>query len=85
MCRRYEIDLSARTQHGALLDAELLSDVYVYLELMGGRQSALLLDDDSGQELAEKVNVDFAMRSFPPSEGELEAHEKFMAQIKNSN
>ena len=35
LCRRFEIDLSARTKHGALLDAELLADVY--LELVGGR------------------------------------------------
>ncbi|MEE2689205.1 MAG: DNA polymerase III subunit epsilon [Pseudomonadota bacterium] len=36
LCRRFEIDLSARTKHGALLDAELLADVY--LELVGGQQ-----------------------------------------------
>jgi len=36
LCRRFEIDLSSRTKHGALLDAELLADVY--LELVGGRQ-----------------------------------------------
>src|SRR5262249_51999611 len=36
LCRRFEIDLSARTKHGALLDCELLAAVY--LELIGGRQ-----------------------------------------------
>jgi DNA polymerase III subunit epsilon len=41
LCKRYGIDLSKRTKHGALLDAELLADVY--LELIGGRQTALLL------------------------------------------
>ena len=39
LCRRYGIDNSKRTKHGALLDAELLADVY--LELMGGRQTTL--------------------------------------------
>jgi DNA polymerase-3 subunit epsilon len=39
LCRRYGIDNSARTLHGALLDAELLAEVY--LELMGGRQTGL--------------------------------------------
>jgi DNA polymerase-3 subunit epsilon len=41
LCKRYGIDNSRRTKHGALLDAELLADVY--LELIGGRQSALSL------------------------------------------
>jgi DNA polymerase III subunit epsilon len=41
LCKRYGIDNSKRTKHGALLDAELLADVY--LELIGGRQTALTL------------------------------------------
>jgi DNA polymerase-3 subunit epsilon len=41
LCRRFEIDNSARTKHGALLDAELLAEVY--LELIGGRQPEMAL------------------------------------------
>src|SRR5262245_14093337 len=41
LCARYGIDNSHRTKHGALLDAELLADVY--LELVGGRQASLIL------------------------------------------
>jgi len=41
LCKRFAIDLSARTKHGALLDAELTSQVY--LELLGGRQKRLSL------------------------------------------
>ena len=41
LCRRYSIDNSARTLHGALLDSEILADVY--LELIGGRQPDLVL------------------------------------------
>lgn len=41
LCARYGIDNSARTRHGALLDAEILAEVY--LELLGGRQASLLL------------------------------------------
>lgn len=40
---RYQIDASRRTLHGALLDAELLAEVYI--ELIGGRQAALLLGE----------------------------------------
>src|SRR6185503_17555531 len=42
LCKRFAIDLSARTKHGALLDAELTAQVY--LELVGGRQKKLSLD-----------------------------------------
>jgi DNA polymerase III subunit epsilon len=41
LCKRYGIDLSRRTRHGALLDSELLAEVY--LELIGGRQTVLSL------------------------------------------
>jgi DNA polymerase-3 subunit epsilon len=47
LCRRFEIDLSARTTHNALLDCKLLAEVYV--ELTGGRQRGLSLAED-GQE-----------------------------------
>ena len=43
LCRRYGIDNSRREKHGALLDSELLADVYI--ELMGGRQTALSLTE----------------------------------------
>lgn len=43
LCQRYDIDNSRRTKHGALLDAEILAEVYI--ELMGGRQADLGLVD----------------------------------------
>lgn len=48
LCSRFGIDNSARTRHGALLDAELLAEVY--LELLGGRQAGLSLqvEEESG-------------------------------------
>ncbi len=42
LCRRYGIDNSHRTKHGALLDSELLAEVYI--ELIGGKQAELLLE-----------------------------------------
>ena len=42
LCRRYNIDNTSRTLHGALLDSELLAEVY--LELLGGRQRGLEID-----------------------------------------
>lgn len=42
LCKRYGIDNSRRTKHGALLDSELLAEVYI--ELVGGKQAALVLE-----------------------------------------
>ncbi len=52
LCKRFEIDNSARTFHGALLDAQLLSEVY--LELLGGKEPSLLLDAKKQQN---KINI----------------------------
>lgn len=48
LCKRYGIDLSRRTKHGALLDSELLAEVY--LELIGGRQTAFGLATPAAQK-----------------------------------
>ncbi|WP_137388665.1 DNA polymerase III subunit epsilon [Rhodoligotrophos defluvii] len=53
LCRRYSIDNSKRTKHGALLDAELLAEVYV--ELIGGRQPHLTLV--TAEEVTREVRV----------------------------
>ena len=58
LCDRYRIDRSRRVRHGALLDAEIL--VEVYCELSGGRQRSLLLGDMV--EVAEAVGVALAPR-----------------------
>ncbi|MEM6679533.1 MAG: DNA polymerase III subunit epsilon [Pseudomonadota bacterium] len=47
LCKRFGVDASARVKHGALLDSELLADVY--LELLGGRQQGLTLDNGAGR------------------------------------
>jgi len=49
LCRRFGIDNSSRTLHGALLDSEILAEVY--LELIGGRQPDFALSDTGGTTL----------------------------------
>jgi DNA polymerase-3 subunit epsilon len=85
LCRRFDVDLSARTLHGALLDAQLLADVY--LELMGGRQTSLLSDkptirQDSITMQDIKHRTAFPYRHFPASEEEKAAHDAFMKRFK---
>jgi DNA polymerase-3 subunit epsilon len=83
LCRRFEIDLSARTKHGALLDAELLADVY--LELVGGRQPGFEL---RAQQKASAVNATETRTAAarPPrphaaTRSELAAHYEFTQKI----
>ena len=51
LCTRYGIDNSHRTKHGALLDAELLAEVYI--EMTGGRQASLVLDEAAAIDQAD--------------------------------
>lgn len=83
LCRRFNIDLSERDLHGALLDAQLLGAVW--LELMGGRQHGLNVElggDDSGDEGVVKTERKFyEARSFPVHEDEIAAHAALMEQL----
>ena len=83
LCKRFDIDLTSRDKHGALLDAQLLSDVY--LELLGGRQALLILDeqaaDIAAKNLAERKQRE--PRSFPVDADEQAAHEQMVAKLKN--
>ncbi|MCG7872584.1 MAG: DNA polymerase III subunit epsilon [Candidatus Thiodiazotropha lotti] len=82
LCKRYDIDNSHRELHGALLDAEILADVYL---MMTGGQAALVLDDELGRQGGEERAADNIRRlatDRPPLkviqavESELEAHQR---------
>ncbi|MDF0488049.1 DNA polymerase III subunit epsilon [Sphingomonas sp. H39-1-10] len=86
LCSRYGIDRSARTFHGALLDAQLLAQVYV--ELTGGRQIGLgLVTEERVEE--RPILVDTApriarpARVFAASEAELARHAAFLNSVSN--
>ncbi len=86
LCARYGIDASRRTKHGALLDAELLAEVY--LELTGGRQATFVLGADSGRSTGGGFAIEHPPRPvpLPPrlTAAEREAHTVFMATFKFS-
>ncbi|MCA8906418.1 MAG: DNA polymerase III subunit epsilon [Rhodospirillaceae bacterium] len=82
LCRRYGVDTSERTLHGALLDAQLLAEVY--LELLGGRQPDLALagEDASGDTTAATVRrTARPPRPHAASPEELAAHAAFLAKL----
>jgi DNA polymerase-3 subunit epsilon len=83
LCRRFEIDLSARTSHNALLDCRLLAEVYV--ELTGGRQRGLSLGLD--QNGPPSVVYTHAGQRTPhrvvPTTEEVTAHQAFVGRLKD--
>ncbi|MCP9221847.1 DNA polymerase III subunit epsilon [Erythrobacter sp. LQ02-29] len=87
LCTRYGIDRSHRVKHGALLDAELLAQLYV--ELTGGRQIGLGLDAELESEASTiavaSARVERGPRREPrphvASEAELAAHRAFLARL----
>lgn len=86
LCRRFDIDNTERTYHGALLDSELLAEVY--LELLGGRQHGLSLaanqeKNDSRETIS--VKNDRTKREPRPhaaSAEELEAHDALLDKLE---
>ena len=83
LCARYAIDSSRRTKHGALLDAELLAEVYV--ELIGARQATLILSQAvlPGRGLGEPIIVRERPVPLPPrvTAEERAAHRHFIATL----
>jgi DNA polymerase III subunit epsilon len=82
LCKRFNIDLSSRTKHGALLDAELTARVY--LELVGGRQTRLKLAPLDGEPEIEQAEARPSRLRVAPlaprlTEAEREAHAAFVA------
>lgn len=84
LCGRYGIDNSRRTKHGALLDAEILAEVY--LELLGGRQASLGLAESivpSVFAVAGAATVRTRPAPLKPrlTEAELAAHREFIGTL----
>ena len=85
LCVRFGIDRSHRVKHGALLDAQLLAQVYV--ELTGGRQIGLGLVADAGPVSVAMADRPVVVRQFRPARPhfaaaeELERHRAFISQL----
>lgn len=87
LCRRYGIDNSKREKHGALLDAELLAEVYI--EMSGGRQTALSLvaeTSEPSQSQRSDVQIDRILQRSEPlapriTDEEKEAHSDMIQKL----
>ena len=85
LCRRFGIDNTQRTVHGALLDAGLLAEVY--LELLGGRQPGLGLAAAAaaaaGPVVSDAARAVRPPRPHAPTDDELAAHAAFVARLSD--
>ncbi|MEZ5872995.1 MAG: DNA polymerase III subunit epsilon [Nitratireductor sp.] len=87
LCSRYNVDNAHRTRHGALLDSELLAEVYI--EMNGGRQATLLLDAEQRQagERSTETTMNFERqnreKALPSRLGEadISLHRSFIASL----
>ena len=84
LCSRYSIDNSRRTKHGALLDAEILAEVY--LELLGGRQAQLGLAENVEPRSKDSAGVVIRRERSVPlepriSDADRAAHREFVASL----
>jgi DNA polymerase-3 subunit epsilon len=83
LCKRYKIDLEKRKFHGALLDAELLAEVY--LEMQGGRQQGFDLKNeyiDSKKKIDIK-NIQYSKKVYKLTKEEIENNIKLIKSIKS--
>ena len=81
LCKRFNVDNSARTFHGALLDAQLLAEVY--LELLGGAEPTMDLSANSNNKNSNTINGEIKRvyrepRIFNISEDEIANHRAFL-------
>ena len=84
LCRRFGIDLSARTSHNALLDCRLLAEVYV--ELTGGRQRGFVLAAEVATQAAPVITYTLSgprtVRILEPSPEQMARHAAFILRLK---
>lgn len=89
LCRRYDVDNSNRELHGALLDSEILADVY--LAMTGGQVSLSLATEESKQEKQTEQQITITQKNRGPlrvikaTNSELEAHQENLAQIDKAS
>ena len=85
LCRRFKVDLSERDLHGALLDSQLLAEVY--LELRGGKQFSMNLSKKDSLKIDRTTTKETNKKNiikFQPLEEDVSAHKKMVNEIKDS-
>ena len=85
LCKRFSVDLSSRKLHGALLDCQLLAEVY--LELVGGKQTSFELSQISKKRVTESEKIMTKKQDLikiNPTNEEKDSHKRLVKNIKNA-
>ena len=86
LCKRFNIDLSRRTKHNALLDCELLREVYI--NLLGAKEPKLIFSNENLKTNSENTinhKENYSKVIIKPSNEELESHKKFLKKELKKN
>ena len=76
LCKRFNVDLSRRTKHNALLDCDLLREVYI--NLLDVKEPKLSFGDKQEKKLFNKENLKYSKLTINPTEKELTNHKEFL-------
>ena len=83
LCKRFNIDLSRRTKHNALLDCDLLREVYI--NLLDAKEPKLSLGTNNDKKIVYRNTINYSKKIVQPSEEELEKHKLFLKSELKKN
>lgn len=86
LCKRFSVDASARTKHGALIDAELLAEVYLHMSVEKFQKNLFAQspnEEDGEVENSNLNSITLKPRDFPIPQTELEEHKLFLTELRN--
>lgn len=83
LCKRFNVDLSRRTKHNALLDCDLLREVYI--NLLDVKEPKLIFNSKNETKIKEVNNLLYSKKIITPNQGELKSHKLFLStEIKKN-
>ncbi len=83
LCKRFNVDLSKRSKHNAILDCELLREVYIYL--LDAKEPKLSFDSLVEKKINQRSNSNYSKIVIKPTEQELKSHNKFIKDELKKN
>ena len=83
LCKRFNVDLSRRTKHNALLDCDLLREVYI--NLLDVKEPKLIFNSKNDTKIKEVNNLLYSKKIITPNQDELKSHKLFLGtEIKKN-
>ena len=86
LCKKFNIDLSKRSKHNALLDCQLLREVYI--NLIDAKEPRLLFQNDKEERVEntiQAINFNYSKKIIKPSDDDLKKHKDFLKRELKKN